>query len=169
MSVAGSSINRHVRALALVALVAAGCAGLPGNQGAPDAPLVVRGTIYNKLGVPYSGADLELKVVDVRGAQDGQLKPLALNARFTSSVDGTFAIHLAPTELLSELAAGNGGSVEFELVGSFPEESRIPPFTFSREVSGSGWAGTAPVAELRPPAPTPEPTFELPPEPSAAP
>jgi hypothetical protein len=156
----GRSINRLVRASALVALAAAGCAGWPGNQGVPDDPIVVRGTIFNKFGVPYAGADLELKVVDLRDVQAGQVPPLALNRRFTSNFDGTFEIHLAPSALLSELAAGTGGSVEFKLLGSFPGESRIPPFAFSRAIAGTGWAGPAPVVELRPPAPTPVPTAQ---------
>lgn len=153
-------ITRLVSASALAALVAVGCAGAPGNQGAPDDPVVVRGTIFNKFGVPYAGADLELKVVDDRDPQAGPVPSLALNARFTSNFDGTFEIHLAPTDLLSEVAAGNGGSVNFKLIGSFPGESRIPPSTFSRRVAGNGWAGAAPVVELRPPAPAPEPSSE---------
>jgi hypothetical protein len=153
-------ITRLVSASALAALVALGCAGAPGNQGAPDDPVVVRGTIFNKFGAPYAGADLELKVVDDRNAQVGQVPPLALNARFTSNLDGTFEIHVAPSDLLTELAAGNGGSVDFNLVGSFPGESRIPPVTFARQVAGTAWAGAAPVVELRPPAPPPEPSTE---------
>jgi hypothetical protein len=153
-------ITRFVGASALAAVVAAGCAGWPGNQGSPDAPIVVRGTIFNKFGVPYAGADLELKVVDDRVVRAGQAAPLALNARFTSNIDGTFAIHLAPSDLLSELAAGNGGTVDFKLVGSFPGESGIPPTTFSRDVVGNSWAGAAPFVELRPPAPAPEPSPE---------
>jgi len=163
------SITRLVRASALVALVAAGCAGAPGNQGDPNDPIVVRGTIFNKFGVPYSGADLELKVVDDRDPQVGEVAPLALNARFTSNPDGTFAIHLAPSDVLADLAAGNGGAVDFKLVGSFPGETRIAPSSFSREVAGTGWAGSAPVLELRPPPPPPEPTPEPTLEPSAAP
>jgi hypothetical protein len=156
----GRSINRLVHASALVALVAAACAGWPGNQGVPGDPIVVRGTIFNKFGVAYAGADLELKVVDLRDTQAGQVPPLALNRRYTSNFDGTFEIHLAPSELPSELAASSGGSVEFELLGSFPGESWIPPFAFSRAIGGAGWAGAAPVVELRPPAPPPVPSAQ---------
>jgi hypothetical protein len=161
-------MTRLMSASALVVLVVAGCAAWPGNQGTPGDPVVVRGTIFNKFGVPYAGADLELKVVDDRDATARQAAPLALNTRFTSNFDGTFEIRLGPTDLLSELAAGNGGTVPFTLVASFPGESRIPPTMFSRAVAGSSWAGTAPVVELRPPAPTPEPTPEpeISPEPS---
>lgn len=163
--ISARSITQLVSASALAALVAAGCAAWPGDQGVPEDPIVVRGTIFNKFGVPYAGAALELKVIDDRATQVGQVAPLALNARFTSNFDGTFEIHLAPSDLLSEVAGANGGSVNFKLLGSFPGESRIPPSTFSREVAGTGWEGSAPVVELRPPAPTPEPLPPPTPEP----
>ena len=156
---AGRLIVGLVGGSVLIALLTAGCAGWPGNQGDPGAPIVVRGTVFNKFGVPYAGANLLLQAVDDQHVPAVQNASLVLSARFTSSFDGTFELHLAPSATLSRLAADHDGSVHFKLVASYPGEAGIPAVEFSRAVTGSGWAGTAPVFELRapPPPPTPAP------------
>ncbi|HJP89355.1 MAG TPA: hypothetical protein VJ850_10005 [Candidatus Limnocylindrales bacterium] len=133
---------------ATLTVVVAGCAGYPGNQGDAIDPVLVKGLVLNKLGVPYAGATLELHVVDPRPEATGG-SPIRFLRRFTSNFDGTFALHVSPTPELVALAAANGGSLSFRLVAVFPDEPKGASGTFNRGLEAGLWGAFIPDLLLR--------------------
>ena len=137
-------------AIAACGVVACGSAPIPGTQGDPGAPIVVRGTVAGADGAPFAGAGLQLSVLDHANAQLNQPVPTVYQEQFAAGIDGTFAIHLAPSPALTAFAAKNGGWVNFNLLAFSPDSSLIFPTVFPRELAGPAWAGSPPVAHITP-------------------
>ena len=136
---------------AAAALVVAACiVPPPGTQGDPAAPILVRGTVHDTDGTPVAGAGLQLSVLDHANADVGERVPTVYIEHFAAGLDGTFAIHLAPTPVLTAFAAKNGGWVNFDLIALRPDTSLITPWGFPREIAGNGWAGEVPTVVLAP-------------------
>ena len=139
-------------ALATAMLVAVtGCGGgLPGAQGDAAAPVLVSGRVVDAAGAPVGGAPIQLVVNDY-GANIpvGGVVPNVFQASFTANVDGSFAIHLAPTPELLAFAQEEGGFVNFNLYSARPGQAPAV-WAFPRELIGGTWAGDIPAVELHP-------------------
>jgi len=92
-------------------------------------------------------------VNDLEQSQLGQPVPVVFRATYTTNVDGTFAIHLAPTAAIAGMAAKNGGYVNFDLIAFAPDTTVIFPFAFPRQLVGSAWGDEVPEVVLTPKGP----------------
>jgi hypothetical protein len=154
---------RHLsHVFAVAALVTTGCVAVPGNQGNPNAPVLVTGRVVDREGKPIGGTLLELQLLEDVGHDLGQAQPAVFSATFTTSSDGTFAIHLAPTPALTAVANRNGGFVDFDLFATIPHDV-VLPYVFLRQLAGSDWADAPPNILFDPNGSGEEPPVTLPP------
>lgn len=149
----------------VIASAVMGCGFLSGGQGNPADPVLVTGRVLDADGRPVGGAHLELQVNDYAAADVGEAVPLVFHQSFSANVDGTFALHLAPTPALLEFGAKEGGFVNFDLIALVG--TTAAPWGFPRELASGTWAGEPPFVELRPIGSMPEPPGVPAPEPVA--
>ena len=135
---------------ALSVLVVAACAGVAGSQGDPAAPVLVTGRVVDASGNPVSGARLQLSILDYEHSELNQPVPVVFSETYSANLDGTFALHLAPTPAIAAKGETNGGFVNFDLVVLASDTSFITAWGFPRELSGPGWAGEIPTVVLAP-------------------
>lgn len=133
---------RGLLLLAVVALGAAtGCNAYLVNEGDPAAPILVQGRVVDSSGGGMSGARVEVWVGDYRDVQVGESVPIVYEGSFSAGLDGTFVVRLTPTPAMIELAGGDDGFVNFNLVVF---ANAPAPFAFQRELRGGTWAGEVP-------------------------
>ena len=161
-----ATAHRVAPAAAAIALLLAGCIGAP-PQGDPGAPVLIRGQVLDATGGPLGGAVLSLTVKDFANVEVGDAVAVLFNADFVAGGDGRFEIHLAIDPGLSEVAASNGGFVNFDLTVLLPDRSgMVFPFSFPRDVVDGAWAGAVPGVTISPNGftePDGEPAVTVPP------
>ena len=151
--------------LALAPLVV-GCGLLPAGQGNPAEPVLVTGRVLDAEGRPFGGARLDHQVNDYRAAINaGDVVPVVFHQTFSTNPDGTFELHLAPTQELLAFGSKEGGSVNFNLYALLG--TGVAPWAFPRELVNGTWGGEPPFVELRPIGSMLEPPGVPAPEPAA--
>jgi hypothetical protein len=138
-------------ALGAICLAAvASCGLLSAAQGNPADPILVRGRVLDASGAPVGSAPLQLVVNgDAANVPVGGVVPMVFQASYTANLDGSFAIHLSATQALADLAAGNGGFVNFSLYAPGPGHS-LASWAFPRQLTSGSWAGDVPEVDLKP-------------------
>ena len=157
-------IGRTTAALVAVLGVSA-CALVPFGQGNPGDPVVVTGRVLDDAGNPAGGVQIDLQVNDYGAEVEvGDAVPIVFRQSFTSSPDGSFALHLAPTPALLAFGAKEGGFVNFTLYAF--SGKNVATWGFTRHLEGNSWTEEPEFVELRPlgaapgvpGVPAPEPT-----------
>ena len=117
-----------------VAVLAGACAAV-----APEAPIVVSGTLLDGTGQPVPGAQVTLDVFDDRNLQPEQVVPTVLHAATTSGPGGQFEFGFAPTVELRRFVGANTGFVNFSLTAFERSRGLFWGWSFPREMGLDGW------------------------------